>query len=190
MGVVRITRANTRWPAVGAWPLALGILWTVLVGVSVLLKPAGSEATLCVFRNVTGLPCPTCGSTRAALSAVQGRPLDAIAFNPFVTVAGALSIGWLAMRVGFRRRIEINLAPRQRTLVWVVIAALLGANWVYVILGNTSDDGRRDQIPSQSLRTDNDSALCAVSCLHAPSTKRPSACSRRRRRRPFAMRTG
>ncbi len=137
MGVVRFTRATTRWPVVGAWPLALGIVWTVLVGVFVLLKPAGSDATLCVFRNVTGLACPTCGSSRAALAVVQGRPVEAIVFNPFVTAAGALAIAWLAVRVGFGRRIEIDLSPRQFRLVWVVIAALLGANWVYLILGHS-----------------------------------------------------
>ena len=137
MGVVRFTRATTRWPVVGAWPLALGIVWAVLVGVFVLLKPAGSDATLCVFRNVTGLPCPTCGSSRAALAVVRGRPLEAIVLNPFVTVAGALAIAWLTVRVGFGRRIEIDLAPRQFRLVWVVIAALLGANWVYLILGHS-----------------------------------------------------
>ncbi len=137
MGVVRFTRATTRWPVVGAWPLALGIVWTVLVGVFVLLKPAGNDATLCMFRNVTGLPCPTCGSSRAALAVVQGRPLEAIVFNPFVTVAGALAIAWGTVRVGFGRRIEIDLASRQRRLVWVVIGVLLGANWVYVVLGHT-----------------------------------------------------
>ena len=137
MGIVRFTRATTRWPLVGAWPLALGIVWTVLVGAFVQLKPAGSDATLCVFRNVTGVPCPTCGSSRAALAVVQGRPLEAIGFNPLVTVAGALAIAWLTVRVGFGRRIEIDLASRQRRLVWVVIGALLGANWVYVILGQT-----------------------------------------------------
>jgi len=136
MGVVRITRATTRWPVIGVWPLALGIVWVVLVGVFVLLKPADSEATVCVFRNVTGVPCPTCGSTRAALAAVGGHPLEAIVFNPLVTVAGALTIAWLVLRVGFRRRIEFDLVPRQRTLVWIVIAALFGANWVYVILGH------------------------------------------------------
>ena len=137
MGVVRITQATARWPVVGVWPLVLGIVWTVLVVVFVLVKPPDSDATVCVFRNVTGVPCPTCGSTRAALAAVQGRPFDAIVFNPFVTVAGALAIAWLVMRVGFRRRIEIDLAPRHRTLVWIVLGVLFGANWVYVILGHS-----------------------------------------------------
>jgi len=136
MGVVRFTRATTRWPVVGVWPLALGIVWTALVGAFVLLKPAGSDATLCVFRNLTGVPCPTCGSSRAVLAVVQGRPLEAIAFNPFVTAVGALAIAWLAVRVGLGRRIEIDLAPRHRTPAWIAIGTLLSANWVYVVLAH------------------------------------------------------
>ncbi len=137
MAVVRFNRAPGRWPAVGRLPLAVLLVWAVLVGVFMLLKPADSDATLCVFRNVTGVPCPTCGSSRAALAVVQGRPLEAIVLNPLVTVAGALAIAWFAVRVGFGRRIEIDLAPRQRRLAWVVIGVLVCVNWVYLILGHT-----------------------------------------------------
>lgn len=41
------------------------------------------RASLCVFRNLTGLPCPGCGMTRAILSIGQLRLYDAIAFHPF-----------------------------------------------------------------------------------------------------------
>lgn len=137
MPVVRFSRADRRWPAVGALPLALLLTWAVLVGVFMLLKPDGSDATLCVFRNVTGVPCPTCGSTRAALAAVHGRPLDALMLNPFVTVAVIVTAACLVVRIGFARRIELDLAPRQAAMAWVVFVALLGANWVFVIQGHT-----------------------------------------------------
>ena len=39
---------------------------------------------LCVFRNVTGLPCPGCGLTRAFLSLIQGRWSDSLRFHPFL----------------------------------------------------------------------------------------------------------
>lgn len=112
---------------------ALLVTWAALVGVFILLKPAGSDATLCVFRNVTGAPCPACGSSRAALAAVRGRPLDAFMLNPFITVAGVALAAWLIARVGFRRRIEIDLGPRQTILAWIAVAVLFGANWAYVI---------------------------------------------------------
>jgi hypothetical protein len=39
--------------------------------------------TLCVFRNLTGIPCPGCGMTRAILRLGQLRFRDAVALNPF-----------------------------------------------------------------------------------------------------------
>ena len=37
---------------------------------------------LCPLRLCTGLQCPTCGSTRSILALFNGRPLEAIEFNP------------------------------------------------------------------------------------------------------------
>ncbi len=71
------------------------------------------------------------------MAVARGRPLDAFAFNPLVTVAAALAIAWLGVRVVFARRLELDLAPGQAALMWVVIAVLVGANWVYVILEHT-----------------------------------------------------
>lgn len=133
MGFIHLERARRRWPAIGTAPMAAVVVWTVLVGVFVLVKPAGSDATLCVFRNATGVPCPACGSTRAALAVADGRPLDAMAHNPLMTIAGVLAAAWLVMRVGFARQVEIDL-PRWAGLpVWAALAALLAANWIYVI---------------------------------------------------------
>ncbi len=113
--------------------MAAGVVWAALVGIFVVVKPAGSDLTPCMFRNATGLPCPACGSTRAAFAVVDGRLLDAVLFNPLVTVAVVLGAAWLVMRVGFARQVAINLPPRARVPVWAALAALLGANWVYVI---------------------------------------------------------
>ncbi|MFM7462917.1 MAG: DUF2752 domain-containing protein [Actinomycetota bacterium] len=44
---------------------------------------------LCIFRNLTGLPCPFCGSTRSVGQILQGDLSEALAFNPigFLVVA-------------------------------------------------------------------------------------------------------
>jgi len=133
MGFVRLDRARRRWPAIGVAPMAAVVVWAAMVGVFMLVKPADSDVTLCMFRNATGLPCPACGSTRAAFAVADGRPLDAVAHNPFVTIAAVLGAAWLVLRVGFARRVVIDLPPRARVLVWAALAALLGANWIYVI---------------------------------------------------------
>ncbi len=133
MGFIRLDRARRRWPAIGMAPITVLVLWAALVGVFVLMKPAGNDVTLCMFRNATGLPCPTCGSTRAALAVATGRPLDAVVLNPLVTIAAVLGAVWLVIRVGFARQIAINLPPWAVVPVWVAVAVLLAANWIYVI---------------------------------------------------------
>lgn len=112
--------------------MVLLVAWLVLVGLFMLVKPAaGHDATLCVFRNLTGLPCPTCGSTRAALAVARGHPLEALALNPLVTAAAFAFLAWLAVRVCLRTRIEVRVPS---WLFWTVFAVGLGANWAYVIL--------------------------------------------------------
>ena len=113
--------------------MAAVVVWAALVGIFMLVKPAGSDLTPCMFRNVTGLPCPACGSTRAAFAVADGRLLDAVAFNPLMTVVAVLGAAWLVMRIGFARQVTINLPPRAGAGVWAALAALLAANWIYVI---------------------------------------------------------
>ncbi len=133
MRFIRLDPALRRWPEVGFAPVAVGIVWAALVVVFVLVKPAGTEATLCLFRNATGLPCPTCGSTRAALAVADGRLVDAVVLNPLMTVAILVGVVWLTFHVGFARRIELDLTRPARGLAWGTMALLLAANWVWVI---------------------------------------------------------
>jgi len=133
MGFIRLDRARRRWPAIGVAPMAAVVSWAVLVGIFVLVMPAGSEVTLCMFRNATGVPCPACGSTRAVLAAADGRPLDAVAHNPLMTIAAVLAAAWLVMRVGFARQVEIDLPRWAGRGVWAALAVLVAANWIYVM---------------------------------------------------------
>ena len=50
--------------------------------VSVRTEGFQSGPVLCVFRNLTGLPCPFCGSTRSVGQILQGNFTEALAFNP------------------------------------------------------------------------------------------------------------
>jgi hypothetical protein len=44
-------------------------------------------ATLCLLRAATGVPCPFCGTTTAAVRAAGGDVLGALAANPVTVVA-------------------------------------------------------------------------------------------------------
>ena len=115
-------------------PVALALLWLVMVGVFELLRPAlRLDLTLCMFRNVTGVPCPTCGTTRMLLALARGQPVDALLFNPFTFAVSMLGAIWLILRLGFGRRLSLDLGRAARRRVWIVVTILFLFNWAYLI---------------------------------------------------------
>ena len=38
--------------------------------------------SVCIFKKVTGIPCPACGSTRSLLNIMAGEPMAALKLNP------------------------------------------------------------------------------------------------------------
>ena len=90
--------------------------------------------TLCALKRLTGLPCPTCGSTRAVLHLLGGRVGQAFAAQPLVMLVAAVWTALLGLRVIFARRISLELTRLQRRIAWGVLLAALAANWVYIIL--------------------------------------------------------
>ena len=52
------------------------------------------QPSLCPLQRLTGIPCPSCGGTRASLMLLSGDPLAAFHLNAGVT-AFALGVGAL-----------------------------------------------------------------------------------------------
>jgi len=122
-------RVRVKW-----WAVGVVALWLGLVATFELLKPAGAEAIkLCRMKAWTGLPCPTCGLTRATLAAGHGQFIDALLYNPFMVVALALAVGWLVLRLTTGRTVQLNWSRRGRAIAWCSVAALFIANWLYLI---------------------------------------------------------
>ena len=115
----------------GALLVALGIVAAALPGIE-------NGPVACPFRAVTGLPCPTCGLTRAAHSLMRGDLDSALAVNPFDTifllVAVPLFAGlWVAnLAAGFA--VRISMSPTERRAAWALLTAVVLANWVYVLV--------------------------------------------------------
>ena len=106
------------------------------------LAPHG-EMTICPVKLATGLPCPSCGTTRAVTALARGELAAAAAANPFglLIALGAILIPpWVAYdtlrsRDGFHRfylATERALA-RSRPLAIACVALVL-ANWGWNIL--------------------------------------------------------
>jgi hypothetical protein len=82
----------------------------------------------CMFHEVTGIPCPGCGMTRAVLCLLRGELAEALRLHAMVIPAAA-AWGILAMGAilptAWRRKFADNLARRERRMAFsgIVLAA-------------------------------------------------------------------
>jgi len=121
--------------------LVWGVLFIPLLAVAFLLVVTfGAERGIyCAFHRTTGIPCPACGSFRAAQVLLQGHWLQAFAFQPLATTlvtAGALYTiyAWLVVLFRLPRvRVENLSRSAWRVVIGTAIALVL-ANWVYLLL--------------------------------------------------------
>ena len=93
----------------------------------------------CVFHSLTGLPCVTCGATRAATHFLHGDFLTSFLFNPlaFLTFCGLCVFDLYAVTVLATRAPRLrfsNFNPGQKRLFRSVVIFLLAANWLYLLI--------------------------------------------------------
>jgi hypothetical protein len=120
-------------PPLGVIFAAIGVLGCVAVG---LLGLDQLGFPVCFFKLATGLPCPTCGSTRA-FGRLFGRDLaGALAVNPLATLLALAVVPWaiadlLLLTRG--RSLGLRASPAAARVLRIAVLALVLANWIYLI---------------------------------------------------------
>ena len=124
-----------RWPRVPWWAVALLAVYLALVTVYVLVTQAQGRTAppLCILKRLTGVPCPTCGTTRMFLAAGRGDWSAAIAANPLVSLVTVVAAALLLLRIAFRRRVVWINSPTDRRLCTVAIVLAVLVNWLYLL---------------------------------------------------------
>ena len=116
---------------------AASVLWIALVVVTMGIERAsGRDVPTCAFKLITGRPCPSCGSTRAALALARGDVGAAVAWNPlFVLLLLALPViiarGFVARARGDGEGVTQRDWGRWRLATGIVL--VVAANWAYVL---------------------------------------------------------
>jgi hypothetical protein len=123
----------SRLPRVPPLAAGLGLVWLAGIGAHRALAAQGGT-TPCVLHLVTGVPCPTCGGTRAAEHLVRGDWSAALGLNPLVTLALLLAFSLLSLRLLGRRAPRVEATASFRRAAGIGLLAALLANWAYVLL--------------------------------------------------------
>lgn len=117
----------------------LAWLWGIVTVCSLLLRPfwlaLAPLVPACPFRSITGIPCPTCGTTHAALALLNGHVGDAFSANPLAALAGlAFVTGGLIAPVwaAFNWPVPEIPSPLPGWSRAAIVAVLL-AGWAYLI---------------------------------------------------------
>jgi hypothetical protein len=102
------------------------------------LTPILSFAPDCVFKGLTGIPCLTCGSTRAVVHLSHGDILPALAVNPLTTlclISAVLYFIYSLMSVVFDLpRIRFLFTDQEKNVMRAGAVILLLVQWVYLII--------------------------------------------------------
>ncbi len=117
-------------PPSGRW-LAAGLLAAVFAASALLPLTPLAGRTVCLFRHLSGLPCPGCGLGRSFVALTHGRAAEAFshhALGPLVYGVMALLLVRLLAEALLRRRLRPWLPPRLAgPLLWAGVGLLLVA---------------------------------------------------------------
>jgi hypothetical protein len=120
----------------------LGLLWGGVAAALVALSPLASRLAgllpPCPLKTFTGVPCPGCGTTRAALALGRLDVLAAFTVSPLAAAAwvllvgGGLAAGALAL-AGREPPAPPRLSGGRERAFRIAVAGALVANWIYLI---------------------------------------------------------
>lgn len=122
------TNHEILWLSVSLVSLAAASIWLAL----------GLPWPICVFHDLTGLPCLTCGATRCTIAFFHGNFATAWLWNPlaFLALGGVALFDLYALTVLVFRAPRLRivaLTRRARNFTRLAAVAALALNWIFLL---------------------------------------------------------
>lgn len=100
-----------------------------------------SHIKVCIIKNVTGYPCPSCGTTRAVQEFLKGNLVNSFFMNPFgiiVAILMAIIPLWILFDLIFKKETFYSNYKKIETIIrirWVaiILIVLVILNWIWNI---------------------------------------------------------
>ena len=133
---MRLVPERSPFPRLLVFPLAVVLLFGAYL--SHTRADRLHEAAHCRLRDLTGVACPTCGGTLAAVSLARGQWTTALKANPVVAVALVWLVLWVVWGLvatahrPWRRQLDLSATEKRAARIAVGAAILLG--WVHQIV--------------------------------------------------------
>lgn len=97
---------------------------------------------VCLIKYITGIPCPSCGVTRAIILLTEGNIVEALRINPLGFIVAIIMLAapiWIVLDVvaksntlvDFYRRVESYLRSPHYA---IPLALLIMSNWIWNIM--------------------------------------------------------
>lgn len=88
--------------------------------------------TMCFFRNITGLPCPGCGLTRAGLALFRGEIMQSLHYHPLLVPLVVIILLYLYSFFFYKR---LYLFFSKNTIFWFLLGVIfIGAYLVRIFM--------------------------------------------------------
>jgi len=98
-------------------------------------------AEVCLVKHITGVPCPSCGSTRSVLTLMDGNIMKSLSINPFGLIIALIMITlppWILYDLTTGKRslpvfYSHSEAFLRKRIVAIPLILLVLINWVWNI---------------------------------------------------------
>ena len=106
-----------------------------------LYYPEGNTYSVCIIKNISGFPCPSCGATRAVQLLFKGDFMGSILMNPFgIIISAILTLlpFWIVIDLilkketfyTFYNKMECLLKQKKIAIPLIILVLL---NWIWNI---------------------------------------------------------